>query len=488
MRNLSLICLFLFSWQFALAQVVRYSNPLQENDPIDNESPNYLVGFLHNNIIIGKINEVNGFYLSVYNQKLGLQNNVIYKELDLTRFDIIDILNLNDVGLLYIHRKSEEGRAAVIYGITFSDTGVPIREAEVLDSLPVSWNNFDKKFLVKISSNRRYALSISYVKGVGGYWLRGVLLNGDGTILQRYQWSIPLENNRFSEREPQLYIDNNGDSYFMLEALNEQGFIEPYFFYLSAQNSEITQYPIDLDNLRISQIQLSLDDQHNRLFFYGIYENNKKTDSRGLYGVWWDKQQKTCYSRRAWRLDELVPNLKSSQQNNLKLGPVVFLKNGGFVSYMDEIVQSFKVNMPIPSIGIGLSLGSLTFMKSNDKVSNAENAYVFVIDKDLSVKAKHTIYKHQQQNNNDNNLLGINTLNAGNLLYYLYNDFQNSGDITLNSYVLDPKYQFVKKSLGMFANNNFVINLSKGKQIAPFAYLAPCIFKDKWRSFALIVL
>lgn len=481
---LSILMLLALACSQAFAQAVMYANPAQENELVDNEHPSYLVGFLHNNILIGKINENNGFYLSVYNNKLGLQNNVIYKELDLEQFDILDVLNLNDVGLLYVHRKARAERPSLLYAITFSDTGVPIRDADILDSLPLSWNDYSPKFLMKISSNRRYVLALAYVQAKDAYWLRGVLLNDNGKILQRQQWTIALPKGSDSEREPQLCVANDGNSYMLLEQINSQGFVQPLFYQLPAHSSAVIQHVLTLDNLKIRKLKLSLDDLHNRLFLYGIYESNHKTDARGLYGIWWDKAHQTGYGGRAWPMHELIPKLKSSQHNNLELGRVVFLKNGGFVGYMDELVQNLKLSTHAPS---NLELGPIIFLRPGEKGANAENAYVFVITEDFRVQAKHTIYKHQQQNN-DNNLLGITALNAGNLLYYLYNDFQNTGDITLNSYILDPKYQFVKKSFGMYANNNFVISLSQGKQIAPFAYLAPCVFKDRWRSFALIVL
>lgn len=487
-----------FTCYLVQAQVVIYSNPLQENELVENNNPAYLVGFLHNNILIGKVNEVNGFYLSVYNNKLGLKNNVIYKELDLEQFDIIDILNFNDLGLLYVHRKAYERRPSIIYAITFSDNGVPIREADILDSLPEEWNFYEKKFSIQISSNKQYALLLTYIQKPNAYLVRGVLLNDEGKILQHYQWDIPFPaGTRSSNNAPQLMVDNNGNCYVLLEALNSQGFVKAIFFHFSGQSSQVTQYPVDLDNLRMQKLKIALDDLHNRLFFYGIYESNNKTDSRGFYGVWWNIEQANCYDGRAWRFNELIPNLKTSQQGNLELGTVIFLKTGGFVG--NTIYENSQKLSPFRNINIdvGGRLGSAFYsgFPSDNLVSSAqdqydkysENAYIFVINSELKVQATHTIYKHQKQHN-DNDLLGISTLNSGNFLYYLYNEFQKTGNITLSSYVLDPKYQFIKKNLGMQANNNFTISLSLGKQIAPFAYLAPCVFKNKWRSFALVVL
>lgn len=490
----SLLCL---SWQLLNAQRVIYANPLLENELAENKNPAYIVGFLNNNILIGKINELNGFYISVYNNKLGLINNVLYKELNLNYFDIIDIVNMNDAGILYTHRKPQKNQQnSIIYTIIFSDTGVPIREAHIIDSLPDEWNLYEKKFLVKTSSNKQYSLLLTYVQSGNEYWARAVLINEEGEILQHYQWNIPIPTNSSpSKIDPEIFIDNTGNSYIMLTLINSQGFVYPLFFQGSASDSKIMQYPVDIGNLQMHKIKISLDDLHDRIFFYGIYENHNKTDARGFYGVWWDKKHNSCYGARAWPLNELMPKLKGTQQNNLEIGKVIFMKTGGFIC--NTINENTQKIIPLNNIGIGLGAGINPTFYNNFPINSStnqnqydiysENAYVFIISKNLKVKATHTIYKHQQQHN-ERDLLGIHIFNTGNLLYYLYNEFQKTGNITLSSYVLDPKYQFIKKSLNVYADNNFIISLSLGKQISPFAYLTPCTFKNKWRSFALIVL
>lgn len=476
------------------AQTIYYANPTLENNPLDRNNPYFLIGLMRSHVLIGKQDD-NGFYISVYDPKMNLYNNVAYKELALDQFRIIDAVNLGDLGLLFVAQQFAEEQTEVLYSIPFSETGVPISEAQVLDSIHVA-NDRAVRYRVAVSDNGKFVSVFSFTPRKHTTEVRMIALNSENAVVVHR--SVSLEKPFATVKDEQIQLDTAGNAYLLVKDYDGAYLAGGLLYILPASSAASRVRPLSFTRITLRDIKMKMNPLSHNLFFYSLYasKGNEGTES-GVLGLWYDIRTGTFSTQKHWKISDLTPGLSPTQSQNLAIHEPIFLKTGGMILHT-EVRYSVRKSIGIhPYIGFGAA-GALSYglsaglgavgLNQPDDVSSeyyAEDLHVITIDKTLQVHAKNTIRKKQHQQDKTA-FLGYSVVNTGSRLHYLYNKFLPSGSMVLDDYVLDAKNHMVKIPLATRQDKRFSFLLSGGKQVLPRALLVPCVFGGKLLSFSLV--
>lgn len=484
------------------AQLVYYTNPSYEikMNPDNYGSEYYLVGKMKENILVGRKNE-QGFYFSVYNDRMILRNNVVYKELNPLYFNVVGAANLKDIGVLFIEKTGAEGAAVLIYAVLFSDSGMPVSEAMLIDSV-TSETQALRDYKVSVSEDRSYVFFTCLQHLGKDVRARSVLLDAEAVPLKHYQYRIVLDEK--DKKINDFLVDNQGNVYWLYEQKTaKNASYALYSFALDSNRVTFTKVAYK-QNLNFREMQMQINNFTWQILFYALH-NGTKNELAGFYFLRYDTRAKQFIEEGILPFSDLKLRLKKAELDDLQLNQLVFLKDSGFIMNMQVAHTYYRSNnnslgravpfsmgvgalgggygvMPGMSMGVPLGSGS-----GGSREYLSSDLYILSLDKKYRLRSVNTLKKEQRQAE-ENTYVGYKIMNTGNKLNYLYNNFLPSGDMQLSAYVLDPKYNLIRKPLAPVLNKNFSFLLHSGKQIASHSFLTPCMFKDQILCFALIKL
>lgn len=470
-------------------------------NPDNRNSEYYLVGKMKENILVGRKNE-QGFYFSVYSERMILRNNVVYKELNPLYYNVVGAANLKDIGVLFIEKIMEGGASVLIYAVLFSDAGMPASEAMLIDSV-TNETQGQRAYKISVSEDRGYVFFTCLQHWGKDIRARSVLLNAEAVPLKHYQYRIAFEEK--DKKINDFLVDNQGNVYWLYERkTGKNAAYALYSFILDSNRVTLTQIKQEL-NFR--EMKMQINNFSRQIVFYALH-NGTKNELLGFYFLRYDTRRKQFIEEGVLPFSELKLSLKKTELEDLQLNRLIFLKDSGFIMNLQVAHTYYRLNnnlgRAVPfsmGLGVGVGVGALgggygvtpglsvgvPLGGGGSREYLSQDLYILSLDRKYRLRSVNTLKKEQRQADEDT-YVGYKIMNTGNKLNYLYNNFLPSGDMQLSAYVLDPKYNLIKKPLAPVLNKNFSFLLHRGQQIASHTFLTPCMFKDQILCFALIKL
>ncbi len=463
------------------SQSIYYSNPLLEKDNFKN-TQFVILGQLQQNIIIIKQSQ-RGFFVNVYNEKMGIKNAVQYKEIT-EDMKLIEGFNcIDNAVVFFVHQTLPY---SILYGIILNANGVPISQTIALDTFV-----YDNKSTIRfcISDNKKHISYLLQNRNDTVIKCKQLTLNNELQIIRKRRFSLATPSDFTIEN---MAISNTGTFFFTQNMIEKK------------RSYQLLSMPIDSDTMRLSlfemkrikfgNLHLKIDNFHERLILYGLKTDKTELQNGSVFYINYvdmnnlkTQQELLIPIKQRTTIDNLDVNLQDAEIQSMivsKDSSVLIITEQHFKKEYQEFLADNKMNMMMGSRLGGFSIPIPTKVITHVNY-NTNDIFIFKI-KGQEITGINSILKRQEQKD-ESYFLSHQILNNGLQLHFLYNNFLLNGSVVLNDIFLMPKGESKKLALSNKILKSYTLQIRFAKQITPTAIITPCI-KDGILCFSRILI
>ncbi|MEO7311886.1 MAG: hypothetical protein ABIX01_15890 [Chitinophagaceae bacterium] len=400
-------------------------------------------------------------------------------------------------------------RRSIVYCMAakMGPDGVKIGEPIQMDTTDISYNSSSKLYSL-INSEDKQRLMILKVnsKNEKRYMFKTLLFDKDLNMLKISR--IPLQMNDRNDILTDFSLDNEGNLVFGHgdRTSNEQNIIGFDLIQKTAQADTFAIRSIKLNDISLDEVKIKADNANRRYVLTSFYYKGKKSIIEGIFHSEWNKATDMETNNLAIPLGEEI-RAEARGENNIKnafndyyLQNIVIRKDGGFLISAENLYTTSRGSMnpfnrwnyfsqPYLSTADYYYYGGTGWgypynrWGSSATRYNADNIVVMSFEKNGKLQWSDIIHKSQFDDDGEATI-SYQTVNTGDALRFLYNDFEKRDPIlTLQSIGPD----------GKIIRNPTLKNLDKGyaflpryaKQTGQKQLIVPCLYRN-FLAFAKI--
>lgn len=461
-KNLFLVLLFLIGANLCVGQEISISGDVS----IRNYYSYDLIGKVNDRIILFRDQ---GFEKEIDVYDMGMVHK-FYTELDLENKKawVYDIINLDTCfQIIYSYNTKD---SIIVRSKKFSE------KIQLIDSTTVlvkAKSELKRKFKLIVSEDKsKIAL---YAPHIGGL-LDVSLIQNDSTHLA-WNKGITIEDFDIEDDLISTEVSNNGEVFLLFDENNNRYKREEHFGQLvSVSESGTYSTLIDYQSKVTQDVTLNFNNQNQRLFLAGLYNEKDDNKSEGLFIMNEDVNQLgqnhevELISFNEKFIKEVDNKRKGSSKylENFLLSDVVFRQDGGVLLFA-EMNKVFNRRNPYQS-GNNISRDNYSRRGWTDYYN--EDVLVMAYTPDNNLEWKKVLYKKQFSQDDEGIYSSYFIFKTPSRLKILYNDEIKKNN-TVSQYNLDPLGQSSRKSILSTDYQNLKMRFKSAIQIDSKTILVP---------------
>lgn len=496
---MGLIIACLLSLQGVQAQQIRYSEP----DKNENRNTNFdIIGRYNNQILIFKNNK-NSNYISVYNEDMGLVENV---ELSFMPNRVIeyDILPFSDFA--YLFYQYQQRNVAYLMAVKIGPDGKPLTTPFELDTTHINYNASKRVYSVIASEDKSKLMAFKINSRNEKLLLFKTYLYGaDLGAIKASSLELTM-NDRF-DFLTDFFLDNSGNLVFGRGRRKsaEENISQFYLISKPQMADSFMVKELTFEGISLDEVKLRIDNYNNRYLFSAFYYKGRRNNNiEGIANSVFDKNANDWVIQNVIPLgDELRADAKTDNNlrtafNDFYIKQIFIRRDGGFVMNAESMYTTSRgggfnrwdmFGNPM-MMGSPMGWGGWGMMGpgawggpwgrggfSNITRFHADNVIVLAFDKDGQLTMSNTIRKTQFDDESES-MIGYQIINAGNALHFLYNSYEKR-EVILSYQSLDSEGKVVRnptfKSLDL--KYNFMPRYAR--QVSARSTIVPCMLRNQ---------
>lgn len=511
-------CLFTGKAVFSQAPKITYSEP-ERNDSRATEFE--IIGKLKDNYLIYKRNQ-SDHTISVYGGDMKLKNLVKLDYIS-SRWINIDFINYPDFAYMIYQYQ----RRNIVYcmGVKLDAEGKQMGEPFEIDTTEIR-SSANNKIYTTISSDNKQKIMVLKIdsKDKKNFIFTTLLYDNDLQLLHKDRLHLPMEER--DEYLSDFMLSNEGELCFarFVRPNSNNEYITKVFLVAKPPTADFFDiYLADTGPRLLDDLKLKVDNTNKRLLINAFYYDERKGNINGLYMLFWDKAANTLISDTVVAFDDNLRNLAKSADDSKKtafdnyyIKSITIRKDGGYLLISESLSTSSRGNnfnrwdywrwgnpwmspmdyyynpyyspwsMPWGWGGRYLGYGSPFGFGSpfgygypygfNSTSYQANNIMILSLNKSGQLEWSNVIEK-KQYNDQTDNVLSFQTLNAGSEIHFLFNQYERKTTL-LADQSIDPDGRITRTPTLKNLDKGFGFMPRLGKQVSASEMIIPCTYRN----------
>jgi hypothetical protein len=463
--------------------------------------------------IIGKMNGNFMIYkniswrhkLTIYDSDMKIKSNINLDFIPDKTFNVDFIVYPDFFYMIYQHQ-----RKGILYCMAakMDAAGNTIGEPLQLDTTQIGFFSDNKIYSTVFSENKQKILIYKIQKKNDRLNIVTLLFDNNLTLMNKSRIGMDYDSRRDVLGE--MMVDNDGVTVFTYgQKPGNRDYIDRLDLVTKQPLQDKFAYSaIDLEKNYIDVAELKIDNLNKRYIINSFYYAEKRGNIQGLFACLWDK---TTDTRASYGFIPFSDSLRDAAKkdgssrfafNDFLIRQVIVKKDGGYLLTAEDFSSQSRGNnswsrydyLYSPYFSQYDYYWNRNYYNSFYRPYNSfgsgnqstryfyDNILVISVDKNSKLNWHHVIQKEQFDDDNDN-FLSFNTMNAGGEIHFLFNDDRKNQLIADHSILPD----------GSVKRNPILKSQEKGyqfmsrhlKQVGARQLLIPCNYRG-WICFAKI--
>ena len=378
--------------------------------------------------------------------------------------------------------------------------GNKIGEAIQMDTTDISYNSSSKLYTVIISEDKQRVMILKVNnRNERKYLFKTLLFDKDLNMLRISRLALPMTDR--NDILTDFSLDNEGHLIFGHgdRTSNDQNIIKFELVQKQAQADSFSIKSIKLDKISLDEVKLKADNVNGRYVLTSFYYKAKRNIIEGIFHSEWNKATDTETNNMAIPLGEEIRE-EARGENNLKnafneyyLQQIVLRKDGGFVITAENLYTTSRgsnnpfnrwnyFSQPYFSAADYYYFGGSGFGYPNNRWGNSANRYnadnvmVLSFDKNGKLQWSNVIHKSQFDDEGDATI-SYNTVNTGDAVRFLYNDFEKRDPI-MAVQTIGPEGQIIRNPTLKNMGQGYTFLPRYAKQTGQKQVIIPCLYRN----------
>ena len=458
-----------------------------------------VIGKIGGNFLVYK-SLYNNHKLTIFNNDMSIKENVPLDYISERTSNIDFIPNANNFLMIWQFQKKN-----IIYcnAVIIDGQGKQIGDIKTVDTTKMGLFSNNVNYNVRWSEDKRKILIYKYSSKGNDFNLAIKLLDENLTRLDSARYTLDI--NRFKESISDLQIDNNGGLVFTkLAENNGQNYINDIdIFYKKLNNDSLLKINLTLDNLKIKEPVLKLDNLNNTIILNSFSYRKSSATINGLFTAVINKAPFALSKKAQNIFSDTLLNLLSGKPewrsafDNFFFKNTILKKDGGFILVSEEYYKESRFgsfnnnrngNLGFDNSQFGYysdyynyNRGNLGYYRpyndnnSRDIVFNYDDILIFSLTKDLKLEWNSVINKTASDIETDN-YLSFTNMNTGGEIYFLF--FQKDNRQILSNHALKPNGSITRYPTLKSREAGYEFMPKLGRQTGSQQILIPCTIRN----------
>ncbi|HMP92250.1 MAG TPA: hypothetical protein PKD90_05220 [Phnomibacter sp.] len=446
----------------------------------------------------------NNNYISVYNDKMELVENV---QMPYMPNRLIEATFLSYPTHSYLFYQYNQKGIVHAMMVKLGPDGKNLTEPIELDTTQVNTSNDVKVYSITPSDDKNRIMVFKVnSRNEKRYLFKTFLYDRDMNLLHSTQ-RLGLEMRDRNDYLTDFYLDNEGNLVFGrgLRSGPTENIAKFYLVQKPAKADTFSFSELTFDNISLDEVKLRIDNYNNRYLFTGFYYRGRKANIEGISNAVYEKKS------GQWIIKNIIPldgqlredargqNSSKNSFDDYYIREINIRSDGAFLLSAEALYQTSRGgnfnrwnNMyspwmtpmdfyrwggwsPYGAWGWGSPWG---WGGNNITRYHADNIVVLAFDKEGKLLLSNTIYKSQFDDNNDA-MVSYQSINTGNGLQFLYNEYDKRGSGVVMSYqTLTPEGRVIRNPTIKGLSRDYSFMPKYARQVALRTVIVPCLFRN----------
>ena len=491
-----MVIIFIFANK-TIAQNITFS----EIEKTNNKSSTLeVIGKVSGNFIVYK-NLYNKHKLTIFNNDMSIKENVPLDYISDRTSNIDFIPNQNNFLMIWQFQKKN-----IIYcnAVKINGEGKQVGEIKTIDTTKMGLFSNNVYYNIRWSEDKKKVLMYKYSSKSDDFKLAVKIF--DENLITQDSARLTLDVNKYKETIGDLQVDNNGGIIFvkLLEKKTDNYINEVELYYKKQNNDSLLNIKLELDNLKIKEPVLKLDNLNNTIVLNGFSYRKSNGIINGLFTAIINKAPYILFKKATNIFSDTLLTLLSGKPDwrtafdNFFLKNTILKKDGGFILVTEEYYKErrfvgtgndrynngFGFNNSLPgnySDYYDFNRGNLGYYRpyndnsNRDIVYNYDDILIFSLTKDLKLEWNSVINKTASDVETDN-YLSFTNMNTGGEIYFLF--FQKDNKQILSNHALKPNGSVTRYPTLKSREAGYEFMPKLGRQTGSQQIIIPCTIRN----------
>jgi hypothetical protein len=475
-----------------LGQRITYSEP--ERD--DYKTLNFeVIGKIGGNFLVYK-NIRNKNAVSVYDNQMGLKQRV---DLDFIpdRTINVDFVAYPD----YFFAIYQYQRRSILYcmGVKLDGEGKKIGDPIELDTTYINVFADNKIYSTTFSEDKQHIMIYKIQKKNEKFNFTTLLFNPQLELQKKSRWVVPYEEHK--DVYSDFYLDNDGNFIFAKsQKSGSRDLISKVFLVTKTPLSDTFNInEIKTSDIFLDDIRIKVDNINNKYVLNSFYYSQKRGNVEGLFTAVWDKQTNIQVAENALKFNDTlrqqakVEGTSKVAFNDYFIKNVILKKDGGFILTGEDYYTQSRGNpwnrfdylygYPyFSSYNYYMYSPSAYWYRPRGFYGNSQTRYyynnivVMDFDKDGNLLWSNIVHKSQFDDESDN-FLSYQILNAGGELHFLFNELERRNQL-ISDQSITPDGTLKRNPTLRSLDRGYQFMPRFGKQVSAKQIIIPCMLRN----------
>jgi len=494
LRNFLLLSLFALP-AVSISQHITYSEPDREDArSVDFE----IIGKVSGNFLVYK-NIRSKYMVSVYDNDMNLKDKV---DLDFMPDKIINADFIAYPEFAYIIYQFQKRSIIHCMAVKIDGNGKNVGNPVELDTTHIGFFAVNKIYNMVNSEDRKKIMIYKIQKKYDKFDFATVLYNSDLVLLHRSRLQYDYDEHRDAYSD--FFVDNDGEFLFTKseKTSNREAVTKLTLVTKAPQSDDFHEFELPLNGHFLDETIVKVDNVNRRYVLNAFYYKQRHGNIEGLYSLIWDKESgKPLIQRMTEFNDTLKHQAKTDGSykaafNNFFIRQVILKRDGAFIlaaedfnsqsrsspwNRMDYLygypyLSTYDYYLNSPSSAYWYYRTRNFNNTTNQTRYFYNNIVVFDVDKEGKLEWGNVIHK-QQYDDNDDNFLSYQIMNAGGELHFLFNEVERRNQlISDQSITADGK--LIRNPTLKSLDRGFDFMPKYAKQVSAKQIIVPCMYRN----------
>lgn len=458
-----------------------------------------VIGKIGSNFLIYK-NLYSKHKITILNNDMSIKENVPLDYISDKTTNIDFIPNANNFLMIWQFQKRN-----IIYcnAVIIDGEGKQTGEIKTIDTTKMGMFSNNVYYNIRWSEDKKKVLMYKYSNRNNDFNLATKVIDENLKTIDSNRYTLDV--NKYKESIGDLQIDNNGGIVFAkLYEKNTDNYINAVELYYKKQNNDsLLKLNIELDNLKIKEPVLKLDNLNNTIVLNGFSYKKSNGIINGLFTAAVNKAPFILSKKATNIFSDTLLNLLSGRPDwrtafdNFFLKNTILKKDGGFILVTEEYYTERR------NIGLGndrfnngiygnslynnysdyysFNRGNLGYYRpyndnsNRDLIYNYDDILIFSLTKDLKLEWNSVINKTSSDIETDN-YLSFTNMNTGGEIYFLF--FQKDNKQILSNHALKPSGSITRYPTIKSREAGYEFMPKLGRQTGSQQIIIPCTIRN----------
>jgi hypothetical protein len=378
--------------------------------------------------------------------------------------------------------------------------GKKIGEPVELDTTYINFFSDNKIYSTISSEDKQKIMVYKIQKKNDKFNFTTALFNYDLTLVHRSRFEFPYEERK--DIYSDFFIDNEGTFVFTKsEKLGSRDLVSKLSFIIKQPLSDkLEENEIQLKDHYLDEVKLKIDNINKRYLLNSFYYNQKRGNIEGLFTLIWDKKTNRQFVQNTAEFSDSLKQYAKAQGsirlafNDYFIRNVILKKDGGFILAAEDFTTQSRGNAwnrmdylsGYPYLSASdyylYSPSSYWYYYRPRNFNTSQTRYyynniaVMDVDKDGKLVWSNIIHKEQYDDESDN-LLSYQIMNAGGELHFLFNELQRRNQLIADQSIT-PDGKLIRNPTLKSLDKGYEFMPRFAKQVSAKQMIVPCNYRN----------